>query len=399
MIVLSALGTGKYQEASYQFGRREQVVTTGFFAEALAQWYPEATILMLETPGARKTHGEAVRQRIPNTQFLTILAKANEAGELAEDFSEESYWAMFQTVVDAIPDGEEVIFDITHSFRSLPMLGFLMLAYLRVAKNITLRRVLYGAWEAKDTQGITPVFDLTPFVTMLDWAQAAGRFKDTGDASLFTPLLQEKRAATFNAVARQLTCLSEALSANRGLSIGAEAAKLQKVIKVAEEQGGLETHQRPFSLILEGLRAQTAKLAHDEDPMLTLQAQHAQILWYAERGHYPQAAALAREWLINVRLWHSGSEFQSSEDVREHVNDDLYRFREQPAEAPAPFAAYVRALAQVGLLRNDFMHFGFKNNPASVGGVAQRTKDYLVSLQSVASELGLNIASQPLIRA
>lgn len=393
MIILSALGTGTYQEASYRFSRREQIVTTGFFAEALAQWYPDATLLILETPGAKSKHGEAVRLRIPHAQFLSILAKENELGEMAEDFSEESYWAMFQTVVDAIHEGEEVIFDITHSFRSLPMLGFLMLAYLRVAKNVTLRRVLYGAWEAKGEQGITPVFDLTPFVTMLDWAQAANRFKDTGDASLFTPLLQEKRIAAFNSVSRQLTCLSEALNANRGLRIGAEAAKLQKVIRFAEEQGGLESHQRPFSLILERLKEQTAKLAHDEAPVLTLQAQHAQIHWYAERGHFPQAMALAREWLISVRQWHEHGLVTMDQTEREQINGDCNLVGDRAAlEAlPAHLQQFAQVHRAVNSLRNDLMHFGFNSHPAQAGQLKNNTLNLLAQLPAAVLPLGLDL--------
>lgn len=400
MIIISLLGMSGF-DTTYRLSPDLPEITTKHLPYAFAQWFPEAKSLILATDGASQSaNGMHFRQQMPEAEFVRI----------PNGSVEDEGWEIFDILSQVIPEGSEVILDMTHGFRTLPMLSFMCLSYLRIAKGVKIKAMYYGAFDAKDERGVAPIFDLTPFISLLDWAQAAKRFEDTGDASLFTPLLKMNRAATFNAVSRQLTCLSETLSANRGRKIGEEAAKLQKVIQVAEQQGGLEKHQRPFALILEQLKAQTAPLAHpDNDLVLTLQAQHAQICWYAERGHYPQAAALAREWMISVRQWREHKHISLDEDKREHINDDcktaIKRALEKQEgkfyiqrdannqvileELPIYLWKYAWALSAIANLRNDLMHFGFKQDASNAKSMKQRVQDILLSLPAALAPLGL----------
>lgn len=66
------------------------------------------------------------------------------------------------TPVD-IPSGKSKaelrqIFDVTHGFRSLPMLPLLASAFLRVAKNIKMQDIMYGAFDARDENNQVPLF-------------------------------------------------------------------------------------------------------------------------------------------------------------------------------------------------------------------------------------------------
>lgn len=181
MIILSSLGTGRYREARYQSEHHAEDVTTGLFATVLHKWHPEAKIKILATKAARESeNGRYLQEHHPDFELVDIPEGRNEA----------EAWALFETLADpaVLPEGERVIFDITHGLRSLPMLGFLALSYLRVVRNITIEKVYYGALELTPKGGekpLTPVVDLTPLVNLLDWAQAAKRFQDTGDARLF----------------------------------------------------------------------------------------------------------------------------------------------------------------------------------------------------------------------
>ena len=56
---------------------------------------------------------------------------------------------IFNIIEQNIPTSSELLLDITHGFRSLPMLGFLAVAYLRAAKAIALTHLVYGALEAQ----------------------------------------------------------------------------------------------------------------------------------------------------------------------------------------------------------------------------------------------------------
>ena len=61
---------------------------------------------------------------------------------------------------------------------------FLALAYVRnVRSGVEIERVIYGAFDAVERNNPRkPVFDLTPFVSLLNWLGAVTMFQQTGDA-------------------------------------------------------------------------------------------------------------------------------------------------------------------------------------------------------------------------
>lgn len=398
-IILSALGTGAYREARYQSEHHAEPVTTGLFAVALHRWHPQAEVKLLATDMAWKSaNGDYVREHHPDFERVRI----------PEGRTEAEAWELFGAMTDAVPLGSRVIFDITHGLRSLPMLGFLALSYLRVVRNVTIERVYYGALELtpREEGALTPVVDLTPLVGLLDWAQAAKRFQDTGDASLFKPLLEMKRTADYNAVSRQLEVLSLNLAGNRGPCIPDEAQKLLRVLETAR-RGSLEAHQQPFALVMDQLEGQVRPLAAPaDDPKLRLQAEYALMRWYAGRGHYPQAMSLAREWLISVRQWHELGRVSMNEEERERINDDgkaaMKALQDGSREAlealPVHLQTFTRLNATVNRLRNDLMHFGFKEELTGARQIAQKVTAALDALPDAVRPLGLDLEDAALER-
>lgn len=408
LIILSALGTGQYREATYKSEYHAQTITTGLFAVALKDWYPDAVVKLLATDGAwnkKAGNGEYVRDHHPEFERVRIPDGRTEA----------EAWEIFQAVADAVPAGSRVIFDITHGLRSLPMLEFLALSYLKVVKNVQIERVFYGALELtpREEGALTPVVDLTPLVSLLDWAQAANRFQDTGDASLFKTLLEMKQKADYNAVSRQLEVLSRNIAGNRGRNIPTEAAKLIRVLETAQ-QGTLEQRQRPFALVMQQLEEQMRPLAApDDDDKLRLEAEYALICWYAERGHYPQAMSLAREWLISVRQWHELGRVSMETKERDKMNVDVWKAvdalaKGKGAEGETDFSedadgfpqypglaqtyhAYAYITDRVSKSRNDLMHFGFKEEPATAAKSQGRAASALSRLAAAVRPLGLEL--------
>lgn len=388
MIILSALGTGAYREATYHFEGQDSTVRTGFFAAALAQWYPEARVVILATQGALKgPNGEHLTRRLPNAEVVSIPNGA----------TEQECWDLFNAVAAAVPEGEEVIFDITHGLRHLPMLGFLVLSYLRVVKRVQIRRVLYGALELTPRnvpagqEALTQVVDLTPLVTLLDWAQAAKRFEDTGDASMFQPLLAVKQKADYNLVARQLPVFSQAMVMNRGQLIPTEAARLVELLSKAQS-GELLPQQKPFALIMAQLEQQVQPLAlTSAEPQAVLLSELAVIEWYFARRLHPQAASLGTEWLISLFGWMNTATLPSDLDERQtlaHALTTLHRERLAGTASASPeFMALSATYNEISQIRNDLMHFGFRPNAAPTNRIQQRMTDALMKLRQIAAVL------------
>ena len=52
--------------------------------------------------------------------------------EIVKGKDEEEIWAIFQRIYDVLEENDEVTFDVTHSYRFLPMLGLLLLYFLKI---------------------------------------------------------------------------------------------------------------------------------------------------------------------------------------------------------------------------------------------------------------------------
>lgn len=93
---------------------------------------------------------------------------------------------IFKCLSDCIQPEDEIIFDITHSFRSLPMLAIVALNYAKTMKGCKLQGIYYGAYEAgdKDEEGnvtVAPIFDLTEYSRILEWTHAAETVREYGN--------------------------------------------------------------------------------------------------------------------------------------------------------------------------------------------------------------------------
>jgi len=132
---------------------------------------------------------------IPVTDVLTKLDK--------DKINEKTIWKIFEKVMSQIKDGDEIYFDITHSFRFLPLLAIIVLNYARVVKrDIKIGGIYYGAFESIGfanmvktipiEQRIAPIIDLTQFENLQRWTAGVDRFMGTGDASIIKSLVEER---------------------------------------------------------------------------------------------------------------------------------------------------------------------------------------------------------------
>lgn len=139
------------------------------------------------------------------TIYQSILSNSNspkyESLFIKEGFSEKEIWEIFETVSNIIENQDELILDITHAFRFLPMLGVSLIDFLKVTKNITVKGVFYGAFEKLGVQAKVlsmpieernaPIINLLPLIELQRWTQAANNFNQYGFVSNIFDLTDE----------------------------------------------------------------------------------------------------------------------------------------------------------------------------------------------------------------
>ncbi|NBB31242.1 TIGR02221 family CRISPR-associated protein [Cellulophaga sp. BC115SP] len=139
------------------------------------------------------------------TVYKNILGDSNnpqyQSLPIKEGFSEKEIWEIFETVSNVIENGDELILDITHAFRFLPMLGVTLIDFLKVTKNVSVKGVFYGAFEKLGVQAKVlsmpieernaPIINLLPLIELQRWTQAANNFNQYGFADSIFELTNE----------------------------------------------------------------------------------------------------------------------------------------------------------------------------------------------------------------
>lgn len=391
MIVLSFLGLGtydketqryRYEETTYVWGERESCTST-LFTAALTQWFPDAKIVILETKEANQANGQTARTLLPNAEFISI----------PNGRSDEENWKIFNAIANRLPDGQRLILDVTHGFRSMPVLATLVVSFLRAAKNIRLEHLVYAAFErgAKTT----PVFDLTPFVTMLDWASATNRFLETGDARKLKPLIREQQPAPLNKVADKLEKLSTAITLNRATEIAQFSQDVTTEIGTARTITWEDRHQ-PFQLLLDRIEHDIKPLAVPEHapPTDALASQYNLIFWYANRDHFAQAIELAREWMVSVCGWKRSGRYSTDKNERKTAEDWLgaqANLLRSKTTVSVEWQAFIVAWNNLYQLRNDIAHFGMNDQPTPTTKLPGNIKAAIKQLGNAVQPLGLEL--------
>ena len=109
---------------------------------------------------------------------------------IPESNSPDDGWIIFDKITGCLNQGDRVIFDLTHSFRSIPVIALLAISYLRTVKQVQIEGVLYGAFDPNAKDQPTPTYDLLPMLSLLDWIAATDRFVKVGDGLPLAELLK-----------------------------------------------------------------------------------------------------------------------------------------------------------------------------------------------------------------
>jgi CRISPR-associated DxTHG motif protein len=274
-VLLTFLGTGRYETVTYVWygDEGERSCTTNLFPEAAHAVFAPERVLVCVTPQVRAHDNfRALKERLG--EKLRPL-------DIPEGKTQAELWEIFDRIVAAVGEGEEVILDVTHAFRSLPLVVFTVATYLRRTKGVTIRHIVYGAYDARDPYRTPPeptdralVFDLTLMLELLDWLSGSEALLDRSDAVLLAEKMERahnalwrERAAgelprRLKSVAQKLRELSHALHLSRPRDVMRLASELVPLLDDARAELG--RWAKPFAVIAERVRAELEPLAGTE---------------------------------------------------------------------------------------------------------------------------------------
>ena len=355
-VLISFLGTGSqtngsYRKAEYRItsptdNATQEVYETSFVADTLATHYGVDKIILI---GTVKSMWDEVYNSFCNRNAVTIddeycmllcetCQSANFNSPLAlpqierleQAIGNDSHVVLVRyglneeeinfniaqvlSVEQYLHSGDELIVDITHSFRSLPMLLMNTLIYLKNVskKKINISHITYGMLDITRELGYTPVIDLKKVMDVNEWISASYSFMEFGNAYKIAKLLE---ADNCTAQANVLRDFSDVKNLN---DIQAIENQVQRLKSVAQLSPIAEITVRP--VIGNITRMLSNAGSHSE-------FQFRLANWHYSIHNYSSAYITLVEAIITYVCEQEGLDY-SVKDLRDTAKDTLMKNRD-----------------------------------------------------------------------
>lgn len=428
-VFLSVLGVAFYETCRYRkddFTGSETLFVQKSLLEYLQQqenWGGDNDlVLMLLTDLARKNNWDKnletrfcakLQKEVAYQGLEKILLDMNLSYQdiaIPDGKDSDEMWEIFEVIFDELQEGDELYLDITNSFRYLPMLLVVLVNYAKLLKNVKVKAIFYGNYEARDKESnIAPIMDLLPLSVLQDWTLAASDYLRYGQVeklfelseSSLIPILKNTETRTKDAeklrsfvktlkemVEERTTCRGYAIVGSKNVrKLKCTASEIQKVTIV---------QLRPiFEKIKQSLNDFDAK----ENVLNCIKA----AKWCCANKLYQQATTMLEEGLGTFLCSHYQLDYRKmanrdaifgcisiktqNKDIEENkANKELVE-KILADDSVWGNKAFVTILQKILELRNDYNHAGFKKNPFTAQKVIKIIEKLLDGIEEVLSEI------------
>jgi len=169
-------------------------------------------------------HRDAIEKALGKDSKVVLIKYGLDEKEIRENIN------IILALQEHLQKNDELIVDVTHSFRSLPMYMMNLLIYLKNVsnKNISISHIHYGMFEVKEELGFVPIIDLKTTMDVNDWMIGAYSFSQFGNAYTIARLMKEENKS----VTTLLTEFSDLMNLNYLFAIQNIAQRLSAIRKM-----------------------------------------------------------------------------------------------------------------------------------------------------------------------
>ena len=426
---LSFLGTNDYVECNYEcsVGKVESVryVQEATIKLFCRDWGKNDSAIFFLTSDARRSNWE--NQNDKNRRLKDRLRELNIPisiieKDIPDGIDEDELYNIFSAIYESIESKDEVVFDITHALRSIPMLAIVVLNYSKILKNVEVRHILYGAFETLGTKQKVekmdikdrnaPILDLIALVKIQDWTTSSYNFVKNGITKDICGLMDEdvkpilRRTEGKDEMARKLNTLSKAMKEFEGLFSTVRGREIlerktidEKLLPLLKDLASSETFIKPLNPILKNLYDRIIEFSRSEDKVSTgLNA----VAWCFEHGLIQQSITLMQELIITKILIDAGYEWRDKK-FRDLASQSVYiKSRDIPEDSwdiseenkgcarkmmNLKIVEEIKGIySQLSIMRNDINHGGFTYNSKNSNRISEESKKVFENLLEVFSE-------------
>jgi len=156
---------------------------------------------------------------------------------------------ILRVIAEQVPEKATVCFDVTHGYRTLPLLELLSIFYLIQTRNATINEIFYGAADMRNDENppVAPVIRLDFVKDMLEWLTRLPLAEETGRYDQLADLFAQERPELAEALKQH----SVQLRTNQTVSAHKSAVKIVALLDKPFNDPGAELYrpilQRKFN--------------------------------------------------------------------------------------------------------------------------------------------------------
>ncbi|HOP82772.1 MAG TPA: TM1812 family CRISPR-associated protein [Fervidobacterium sp.] len=372
--ILTFLGTGRYEESTIHIDElefRERV-----FPLALIRYYKmqkpdeELSVFFFLTSEARDNKNW-VEYTLPSLEAEQVRYEALEIPKDIETL--DKTLGLIKEMIGVLSEGDEVVLDVTHCFRDIPLTASVVALYLKEVLDVKIT-ILYGRFDSVKNE--THCTDLTFVTQLVEWIYAARVFKEYGYSNELGALADQRNRRIYKTanlskkpkyLASMRLPLQYLTDALRLGSIRSIRESVRRFLVTFEKESTLNQEIHEYVPELELLMPSiiqrykmvdtgASSFVLDEREIAT---ERELMKFYLDTRDIGMALRLAREYMINILLYKEGlANFVFDRDKREEIS---------------------RFLGETDSLRkarNHIAHFGFNdsNNLTDVNTIEQHLR-------------------------
>lgn len=412
-ILITSLGTGTKKEGTYRKANYEIEKTVysdeTFIAKALTKHYGIEKIFMVGTSGSMWDEVYSVYGGENSDKTLELYEKKETDSIIYNDLAEvssaiDSYlnsegskcflvsyglndnelWSNFEQYLkmsEYINDGDEIYLDITHSFRSLAIMSFLMTQFIEQVrqKDIRLGGIFYGMWEySGQNNNITPVVDMSILAEIQEWTKAVGYLKYFGNATMLYELISNNCAFHTDKDTKNVF-----MHLSNNISMGNITGIYEAVQTVKRRISILETSSNPVAAYLsKDIKEFVSSLDYEKETDFSL----ALAKWFMANRNYGMSYLVLYDFVIAKICELNGLNPDNKED-QEQAKNIIYKLAHSPDRRLSVFYETVKNIRKI---RHSIAHSTGRSG-ASVSDI-NNLPEYLRKIEAAFKVLKGNIS-------
>ena len=392
MRLISFLGTGNYAETIYTFNDKQ--CRTRYIVAALSDFLTVDSIIILATKEAYSAHAKGLRDELERLGLPQPNIRTIPSGGTTEEL-----WKQFEIIHAAVTDDQPVSisFDITHGFRSQPFFAAAVINYLRATLEYPPdMQAYYGEWR-KD-ESTSPVWDISTFISLLDWSSALQSFMKTGHGADLAQLARKEniniqknsskgqRPITLDKLASSIRAFSENISTVRvaDIIIGAatkSGSAASVITNIDRSEAEVKQYFPPLYPVLVALKNKLSGIPSDNlFNERGYQAMLALAKLYVDYERFPEAAIVLREGWVSLYAAKDRNPTELMSKAERSAAEERWYEAENEKENVEGYADLL------GSVRNDIQHGGFRPSPNPADKLIKNLNDLIDKFSKRLSE-------------